>query len=68
MNQFSEKQMKEVIGLLWLNKHQELGLHHLLFEIIDPESSLEINYGDALDGFEAEYLPEPEDIIFNDIF
>ncbi|MBT5758018.1 MAG: hypothetical protein HOI55_00030 [Candidatus Marinimicrobia bacterium] len=68
MNQFSEKQMKEVIRLLWLDKHQDLGLHHLLFEIIDPESSLEINYGDALDGFESEYLPEPGDIIFNEIF
>jgi len=61
MINFNEQQMKDVIGLLWSEKHEQLGLHHLLLEIVNPESSMELNYGAALEEFEAEYLPHPED-------
>ena len=61
MSKFSKEQMQDVIRLLWSEKHEQLGLHHILLEIIDPEASMDLNYAAALEEFEAEYLPHPED-------
>jgi hypothetical protein len=60
MKEYTKDQVQKVIELLWSDKHGELGLHHLLFEIIDPDGSMDINYGDSLDGFESEFIPDSD--------
>jgi len=62
---FTEKQVKDVImafcGEYGLENVLDTGIHHILLEILFPESQHELNYGAELDGFQSEYFPSPED-------